>query len=569
MLLARRAGGAAASGGGTIAAILTQQGASPTTGSLRFTGGFPLPPTGTYAMSPADVTAKKFSVWIGGVEQSIHAEALRGAHYNGNVIGIRYDFDYTAASTADVVAEVRIGTARVASDISRRTIQKAQFDARRWLLATDTTFLCSTWLTAQPLVPYASWNAQEQAWLKGMMDTALTGLAENSTAETSFYDAPRHITALWCCTGDVNYLRRAMVKLGATLGTYFPTTGTYTPAIVGIMDTESLSIGIDVVDGQASEPRSVFERSCEIGYLITGWSYPWAAVNNMANAASRASSAWTFTFAADENRNIRFNLWVLRWRLASSRIDGTYRYANTDYAARQDSYASELPGWLTALDSNKFDASRGAYRENLRGLNPGQNAQTKVTDNTINNCFIPANSNGVFPTFQVSVINDVLMDYYHTVHADSRIPGWVKTNVDIVLANAALLPNDHYYENNGTGTGKYATRYMMYDTANTVNATDGGPTGSGSKNDPFDICLHIKAISFCAANYPSDTSNGKTYAEWRDLLMLPKQMGGLSWNYKYIGETFNAMSAPYYRVTGNPGGPSAIREPAVYTNQPT
>jgi hypothetical protein len=142
--------------------------------------------------------------------------------------------------------------------------------------------------------------------------------------------------------------------------------------------------------------------------------------------------------------------------------------------------------------------------------------------------------------------------------------------MNIVLANASELPSLHYYHNNGgTTSGKFAVPYRNVSPAVTSLSVDGGPAGSGGGNDPFDIVMHSRALAFLAQEYPSDTVNGKTYAQWLAITMRPEQMEGMVWDWKFIGETVQAFDAPYRRLYGNPSRPSAIRTPTVYTNQPT
>lgn len=596
------------------------------TGVVRFCGGFPLPEDGPGALRDGQMDF--FALFVNGVEVPLHVEPLLGHHANGAIRSIRYDFEATVSEAYAVIpAVVRIGMARTTASRPRQAITRQDALNQHWLRCTDTAFLTRARPTGMPLAPTSSWTAPETAWLKTMTDTVLAGLAPNGSTGTAYYDGGRHVMSLYCCTGDVTYLQRALLHVdtilpnflparsassatnGATIsgttltvathaspwpfrssmvvrgagipantkivavlsgngstngGTYqlnqmltlgpLTVTGTsYSENIAEAMDPENLGIGVSVEDGMTSEWYSIAEGSFEGAYLFTGWLYYWLVVNNRAQAATRAGTPGNWLFGPGDSANIRFNWRHARWVSVAARLDATWRYRNADSNLRQESFVTDMPAILTSLNNNRFDASRGSYRENLRGLNPGQNAQGVA---------------GWFPTFQVSTNDAALLDYYHECHADSRIPEWVQTNVDAVLATAGTLPANHYYENNGTGTGKWAVPYRMEDTITLPLLTDGGPSGSGGRNDPFDICMHSRAIAFLAGKDPGRVVNGKTYPEWLAIVTHPKQMGGMAWNWKYLAESIAAMSMPYYRLYGDPGGPVAMREPTVHASRP-
>ncbi len=562
--MTRRAGGAAANSSvAGISAKLTQQG-TPTTGALRFTGGFWLPDSGANSMSEADVTAKKFSVWIGGVEQAIHTEAMRGRHPNGKVRCIRYDFDYTCASTADVVADVRIGTVRGTTDISRRTITQSVSQAKRWLVATDTDFTTSTRATGMPLAKSSLWNAAETAFLTTLLDSAIsyTNTSNNGSKGPATYDPARLCVSAFLCTGNATYLNHAYIVANKWFNDYFKVSGTDNN-YGGTTQIDTESLGIYAVS--FPEQYSLVEWSFGLMYELTGWSYYWAFTNHYAQRYyCGASNSTTQTTTGDfydnptaGDNSIRRGYRNLRWMLGGYTFDTTYAYGDADNGARTPTWPTELPWHLESLEYNKYDTSAGAYRENFRGQNPGQRVDASWAD-------------GDFQNFAVSIVNNALIDYLENIKADNRLPGWIKTNMNIVLANASELPSSHYYHNNGGATsGKFAVPYRNVSPAVTSLSVDGGPAGSGGNNDPFDIVMHSRALAFLAQEYPSDTVNGKTYAQWLAITMRPEQMEGILWDWKFIGETVQAFDAPYRRLYGNPSRPSAIRTPTVYTNQPT
>lgn len=565
MRSARKRSGFTTGGGGgggttTINAQLVNYG-STTSGTLRFTGIFEVPPG---LLTEAMISAKEVAIWKGGSEVACHIEAARGHHPGGtHVRGFRYDFDYAVSNASPVTGfTVVIGTARGSTDISRRTIVQSQFTARRWMVATDPSYLVTTWATGMPLVEASSWNAHETAWLKTLADAAIvardTQPDDASKAGSATYNAARVFKNLYLCTGDPSYLNEVWKSAKRWLDVYHLPTGTDPYGGYG----ETTQIDVESLGRYAeafAEPYSVVDWDFPLLYMLTGWSYPWLLANSYGQRATRAAA-----ISATNNFNgqygVRFNLRYIRHAATAQRFDCTYIYANPDYGPRTADFAAELPNILSAADYNKYDTSRGAYRANLRGQHTG----------LVNADLGWGAGNGDLPNFWLSVMNDFLIDYYHTIYADSRIPGWVATNFNIVVANAATLPGSHYYvASYGADPTKWAVPYRQTSTASTSNSVDGGPAGSDGNNDPFDLCMHARAAAFLNATDGGATYNGKTAAQWLDIMTTPGQMSGMVWKDKFIGETFQAMSMPYYRLNGDPGGPASIHAPTVHTGAPT
>ena len=557
----RGSGGGGGGGTTTINAQLVNYG-STTSGTLRFTGVFEVPPG---LLTDAMVTAKQVAIWKGGSEVACHIEAARGHHPGGTHLrGFRYDFDYAVSDASPVTGfTVVIGTARASTDISRRSIVTAQFTARRWLVATDPSYLVTTWATGMPLVEASSWNAHETAWLKTKLDTSITARNSQPTdgekAGSACYNVGRIYKNAYLCTGDPAYLNEMWLAVKRWLDVYHITVGTDTDGRGDATHIDQEGLGIYAT--QFSEARSVVEWDFPLLYMLTGWSQPWLLANNYGQRATRPAALST-TNHFNEQYGVRFNLRYLRHAPAAHRFDCTWSYSNPDYSARTADLPAELPNLLSALDYNKYDTSKGAYRASLRGQHTG-------VVNTDLDASWGAGS-GDLPNFWLSIVNDWLIDYYHTIYADSRIPGWVATNFGIAMANASALPAGHYYvANYGSDPTKYAFPYRQTGTAVTSLGVDGGPSVSLETHDPFAICMFARSAAFLNTNDGGATYNGKTAAQWLDIMTTPGQMSGMIWNDKFIGETFQAFSAPYYRIHGDPGGPVSIHTPTTHTGAPS
>jgi hypothetical protein len=555
----------------SVAAVLTQQG-TPTTGSLRWTGGFLLPPSGDGALAPAD--HRKLSIWIGGVEQSIHTEALYGQHNTGNAVGIRYDFDYTVTSTANVALEVRIGTTRATTDRTRRTITKTDADNARWVLATDPTWLVRTDLTLMNLVPRSLWNAREEAFYGTLVDAVIATALPDSDLGGARYDHGRILAGLYCCTGNVAYVKKAIAAANAHYDYCYPSGSNWSSAYA--------PAGRIIVD--PNEVNSIYEHTMRVAYLITGCGEYWSIGNHIGQAHSRTratlthyeASVWREGYGDGDAPGgyafpgIRFNMRNFRWWSLGQHTGQTFFYDKSDeeQPARPSLYASEVPFAITALNTNRYTSALGAYRANMRGaltmnLEPGRPGSPT-----------PAWQVGDVPLFQVSIATDWKLDTFTRRYADSRLPGWIKTNVDIALANHFPLPSTH--RDYSASHVRYGAPYLCY----SVPFDLGTMFDSGEFGDQEELAagrllapMWIRALAFLAEAYPSDVVNGATYATWRDRFMDPEQAhpssSAADWTWKEFGEIFQGLDVMWMRINGVPSGPTTIFEPATATGAPT
>jgi hypothetical protein len=102
----------------------------------------------------------------------------------------------------------------------------------------------------------------------------------------------------------------------------------------------------------------------------------------------------------------------------------------------------------------------------------------------------------------------------------------------------------------------------------TVSSLDAAKQSLADRATFGSIADWMRAVQFVAALYPSDTINGKTYAEWltifraRHAAVMP--FSGVVNSGSLLGRWMNTMGT-YFQAVGVPTGPSAIREPVVHT----
>ena len=420
------------------------------TGTLRYTGGFPLRPGDV----PDGYDMQDITVLVDGAEVACHLEPLFGHHTDVTVRSLRYDFDAPHTATT---AELRIGQRRTLPSITRRPIGEAEHDARHWMVATSAEYLTATDLTGQPLVASSQWTSGESAWL----EDAFVGMSGVPARGTATYEYGRAAFASWQCTANPARAALAVEWVRPWMPYFMP--GIDNADFYAVVDVDDLQLAEEVrapgasttPTGQPAEWHSIFAESIAAAYHVTGWHYYWAVVNHQAQFWSRIArtesafktAAWD---ASSIDGSVRWNMRNLRWWTVAQRLDATYRFAQASQSRplRQEPFATELPWLIDGLEDFAWDSSRGAYRTGQVGTSLNSAWSYGVT--------------GAVQNFTLSIINDWLIDYYQTVRADSRIPGMVRTNLDVVLSNTFLLEAGHPgYE---AAFPKYGFWYSQTDT---------------------------------------------------------------------------------------------------------
>lgn len=175
-------------------------------GNALASSGIPLAPG---MLMPADVG--KVRVLVGGVEQSIYAEALSGRHKDGSVRSVLVQLAYTVGSSP-VAAELAIGSARTTPDRSKAPITNGLPAGA--VLPTDPTYLASTQIVG-PTIPLsesptsADFFRRYEDDFRGYGDQRWP--TEGGNWGYTYYDRALIWYAWWVRTGNPEYWRRGTI----------------------------------------------------------------------------------------------------------------------------------------------------------------------------------------------------------------------------------------------------------------------------------------------------------------------------------------------------------------------
>lgn len=549
-------------------------------GNTLVVGGYPLPPN---ALTAADVTARKFAIFVNGVEQPCYVQAFPGLHPDGTSLrAVGYQFYYNIPNSTPIVAEVRLGTVRTTTDLNKapltggmlfipQTPQAWGTDAEPCakLVPTDPAYLCLTDAAFAVLQPstqddpevaarYVTFLNTQFAKIKNLTDsTRSTGSPPGYKYYQSTYESGRALIAQWCRTGNTDMLREAL-KQGYRLLEYTgATTSASRPNPTNNVFARPEYSSTDGSFAESSTMRFVSYAAC----WQLSWYVPFfAGVNSIhmhENSAFRSTASGAMTISGgqgyiEQNYIMRANVrkWVphvMAYAIGANRRQLTA----SGYGNRDMIFPTELPHILAAIGNTAY--TKGDYRDGFVG----------TYQNSTNGNTVPA---GQFPNFQVEMVNAFLWLYEHTVHGDSRIPGWIKTNTSVILQNAKpLTASSRGY---GYTTYGYGVPYDCTGTA-----------GQGTAMCDY-LGIIGGSIAYCAARWPNDVVNGATFAEWHSRAVDPKNNGdtpgpqSFDWGqfsraWKVFGEMFGfQMSVPYWITHGVPAGPASIHAQSVITQWP-
>ena len=558
--------------------------ASPVGSQSLFCSGWVFPP-GYFTV--ADHAARKFSLWIGGVEQSIATKLKPGLHPDGSVRAIDVQFLHTPASSSPTLAEVRLGTTRGTTDLAWTTTTKdhhfVEQAAQAWgvdaeptgkLLPTDVAYLCACDAAFMPLQPATEDDAVSTGrfttllqQMAAQMET-LTANRANSLVPQRFqstYETPRALIAAWCRTGNANLLRYAL-RLGWRLLEYGHPVPSYTkfsphPNVYG----ETRMLGTSDANVGFGEPYTLRYVSYAACWQLSGYATFFTEVNRwhqQHNSAAREVRSTALALSGDtgwitQNYIIRSNTINILPAIVAYMIGANRRMTTqSGYGNRDMNFPVAFSLYLDALQNVTY--AKGDYRDGFVGQNPA------ATDNNT----VPA---GQFPNFQVEIINAaVLMLFEREVYADPRIANWIKTNTSIVLQNVKALNGTAVPPSRGYG-------YTDSGLGLPYSATD--VAGQGKAD--CDFFGHITAsLAYCAAKWPTDVVAGATFRQWYDRAADYKNNADVSsvqqfdwskWDraHKVFGEMFGVQQcAPYFLNYGVPAGAPAVQTVTPPTTWP-
>jgi hypothetical protein len=473
-------------------------------GSQRVSSGFPVPPG---MVTDAMVAARQITLMVGGTERACNITALRGRHQDGSVKSLEVQCLHTFATSAETPVtgvELRIGQTRETTDIAFVPLQYARFFDPCVVLPTDPVYLCSTWLTMQPLLPDADADPTSAEWFQDFFDFLSRDpidigngvqpgrLQDRDNAMFgAHYCHPRGLLARWCKTGDAFYWRWANRRFtsrnpladntlnpdGNTRGTYWNVIATNATGWSGAASFNPEGITQTTGASEALEPFRFTVMDFPPMYSATGYGFLWNSVSNMAMRQASATASNTYanvalgTYAMHPEFGFRFNVSRAYTWLAAYLMDATGQtpvgtiYSGGIPRATPTDLRTLLEWCVECWDRNRWDASNGAYREGLRG------AQITAWDGAR---LSPGNAYpGTMPIFQVAAATLAFIDLYlnfkdcvDPIRAETTRER-VRDNLRaIIRCTRRLLPGDGSQYNQGpAGLNKWGVTYLMTEVA--------------------------------------------------------------------------------------------------------
>lgn len=319
--------------------------------------GFPL---AVGLLSSANFTAKKIALWVDGVEQACAWTALRGDHLDGTLRAVQIQTTHTFFGVDGAACEIRVGNVRTTTDLTATTMLDAHQAVCVVVVPTNPTYLCTTDLTLQSLIPRASWDSQ----MVGLFDTELSARTDVIATSSprmklgqSTYDNVRVYLAMWAMTADMKYFREAWLQSRAFVEDWIGNGASdgYNP--------ESLS-GDNAVRAEVHSQNKV---GTMLAYYITGWRYNWLFANWWAQRGwngkdgTRANAVHYYTGWIDNGRGNdnqaqgpRYNL-IDPWAaVVGLRMHCTKPQATYNGGPRAVDYVNEVQWLVDSWIENRF-----------------------------------------------------------------------------------------------------------------------------------------------------------------------------------------------------------------------
>jgi len=341
--------------------------------TVLVSSGIPLAP-GT--LMPAQLS--RIRLFVGGAEQRVYVEPLRGVHPDGSLRAVLVQFHYAVRFEAPLPAQLVVGEARGTRDIAKPNDSRTTPAAV--VLPTDPRYLVSTQLVG-PTMPIdsaastpviAKYDSDFQQYADKHWNQAGASWSEN------YYDRALIYYAWWVRSGKLEYWKRA-TALAA-----------------------SYRIDYLQANNYAASPHWAQLEGLEIHYLLTGDE---ASRDAVLQVAARFHDAFHPTLGHTDNWwENRIQARVLQAYLLAWRLQATGN-ATLNWAALLDD------GLTRVLGTQRAD---GSYRF------------TQLCGESLN--------------YMTGLLNDVLIKYYTYYKPDTRIPPAIRRSVDF-LWDTQWLPS--------------------------------------------------------------------------------------------------------------------------------
>lgn len=524
-------------------------------------------------LTDADVAARKFRLYVGGVEQSIYVEALRGRHNDGSVRAVQVQFRYSIPNTTPIAASVVLGSVRGTTDLTRTIVDQdviwsfatSPYGLKAKLVPTDASYLCQTLVSGMPLIPAAQDDADSYKLYGAYADNrfeAIKTLETTDQSAQSDYEMIRGLVGMWCRTADMKYYRQALSRLRYHLLYSVPDSG-WSPSLN--LDGITVPAGQSLISAEAKRMR---QWNWFVGYYLTGWRQFHAMPGAGAQQAMYAGSLANVGYSRFGTNAIywapRNNLSAMPYMWIAALMDST-RVVNGSGGGGFST--SDLTTKLTAAWTH---ALANRYVENAGGTGWRTGAMFVDHRHTASG----SGATGNWPFFQSALAGRQMIDYYLMVYADSRLPPVIKEETDRFVLCAKSVSGTAYAQgSNATTFTHNSVTYAMEQPRWGVSYATQPDEASGSAYTWL-TPMWAPMFAFCAKYYGGNAPDGTAYATWYRRVVNVATVyhtggsGALGWSWKIWGEIIgaNLLSSWIMAQPGAPQGPATMRTPTVYTD---
>lgn len=332
-------------------------------------------PLSSGALTTAQIS--QLRLFVGGKEQALYVEALKGTHAGGSLRAVLVQFNYSLAAGKPVPGQLVLGQTRGTVDIAKPTTSRTNPVAV--VLPTNPDYLVGTQIVGPTLTFAAASQVSAtvqlyQSNFSLYADKLWT--TEGAAWEGNFYDRALIYYAWWARTGNVEYWRRATSIALSYRRDY-----------------------LELNNYQTSAHWSQIE-GVELHYLLTGDEASRTAVGRVGdvfNVEYYMANLGNLAGPLDNRVQARTLMALLTsWKLTAPTQTGSV-------------WGTLLPDALTKILSTQ-DAA-GAYR------------------------FTNTAQCGYNKPWMVGLLNDALIKYYTSFSADARIPTAIQKANDYMWAN--------------------------------------------------------------------------------------------------------------------------------------
>jgi hypothetical protein len=591
------------------------------TGTKQISSGFPLPEG---LVTEQDVIDGKIVVKVAGSEVAANVTALRGRHNDDTLRSVLIQFEYAVSEGATVNATVTVGGAvRSYEDPAYVLPTYAMVVNNNIIVPTDTTYLCSTAISFQRLLPEGSGSSSEEDFYTTFCEEYFDAVVAADAFGTASYNDPRGMVAMWCRTADRKYHTQAIANVLSD--DWLPyNTPTRTPG--NKYDSKNVAnpdgrAGTGGQDGISAEWHSIRMLSYAAAYLLTGYRDFWGVVDVHVQNGLRLSKEDDVDLCIKSGLFPRYYFGTSYGHtIPAMLIDATMRADIAAFDGESKVWGDVLEWIIAGMLATEWDirwipfengsgtrpsegatVSQGAvsatildiYGSNKDGPRipiDGESGYIQVKDVTggsfsagaltISGCTADATGadeddyrNGIYgirsygdrdteiPIFQYAVVMNALIDIYLNIERDSRIPAMVKSILDIVLQNiAAYEAGDEDYGVSDETWGEPEYGHNYY-MKNPIGTT------KSSKYMPE----YARAVAFVYRTEGNDTVNGADYLTWYERCIHPGNVNLTVMQYNILWKQWgqlwgNSIDTPWIMAQTDLASeaPASARVPIDY-----